>query len=50
VFNPRSTSTTVTIEGSAGWLVDLRGRPVIPFEESFELRPFEIATVRLHAT
>ncbi len=50
VFNPRPTSTTVTIDGRAGWLVDLRGRPLTPFEGSFELRPFEIATARLHTT
>ncbi len=47
VFNPRCEPTTVTIEGESGWLVDLRGYPVSPFEESFELRPFGLATVRL---
>ena len=30
-----------------GWLVDLRGYPQEPFEGSFELRPFGIATARL---
>ncbi len=50
VFNPGPAPTTVTIDGRAGWLVDLRGYPKSPFEESFELRPFEIATVRLHST
>jgi glycosyl hydrolase family 38/alpha mannosidase-like protein len=48
VFNPRAETTTVTIEGHAGWLVDLRGYPESPFEGSFELRPFGIATARLH--
>jgi mannosylglycerate hydrolase len=47
VFNPRPDPTTVTVAGRAGWLVDLRGYPESPFEESFELRPFGIATVRL---
>ena len=48
VFNPRPDATTVTIAGHAGWLVDLRGYPQSPFEGSFELRPFGIATARLH--
>ncbi len=49
VFNPTSTATTVTVSGRSGWLVDLRGRPVEPFEGSFPLRPHGIATVRLDA-
>ena len=48
VFNPRSEPTTVSIPGRRGWLVDLRGRPLAPFEGSFELRPFGIATARMH--
>ncbi len=47
VFNPRPTPTTVSIPGRAGWLVDLRGYPQCPFEGSFELRPFGLATTRL---
>jgi hypothetical protein len=47
VFNPRPTATSVTIAGRSGWMVDLRGRPVAPFEGGFELRPQEIATARL---
>ncbi len=47
VFNPRSTPTTVEIPGRSGWLVDLRGRPVVPFEGRFDLRAQGIATVRL---
>jgi hypothetical protein len=47
VFNPRDVPTRVTIDGRRGWLVDLRGRPVEPFEGSFELRPWGIATAAL---
>jgi len=47
VFNPGPTATTVEIAGRSGWLVDLRGRPVTPFEGSFELRSEGIATARL---
>jgi hypothetical protein len=32
-----------------GWVVDLRGRPVAPFEGRVELRPWEIATFHLGA-
>ncbi len=47
VFNPGDAPTTVTIDGRRGWLVDLRGRPLEPFEGSFELRPWGIATAAL---
>ena len=47
VFNPTARSTVVSFPGRAGWLVDLRGYPQEPFEGSFELRPFGIATARL---
>jgi alpha-mannosidase len=47
VFNPSATTTSVSIPGRAGWLVDLRGYPQEPFEGTFELRPFGIATARL---
>jgi hypothetical protein len=50
VFNPGAEVTTVAIEGHSGWLVDLRGYPEAPFEGSFELRPFGVATARLHST
>jgi mannosylglycerate hydrolase len=49
VFNPTAQVTTVSLPGRAGWLVDLRGYPERPFEGSFELRPFGIATARLRA-
>jgi mannosylglycerate hydrolase len=47
VFNPAAEPTTVSIPGRAGWLVDLRGYPQEPFEGSFVLRPFGIASARL---
>ena len=48
VFNPRSEATTVSMPGARGWSVDLRGRPIEPFEDSLCLRAHGIATVRLH--
>ena len=47
VFNPTAGETTVTIAGHSGWLVDLRGRPVERFDESFTLAPWRIATAQL---
>jgi alpha-mannosidase len=47
VFNPSPTATTVTIDGRQGWLLDLRGRPVRPFEGEFALEPWQIATAAL---
>ena len=47
VFNPTDAATTVRLAGRTGWLVDLRGRPVAPFEGAFALRPHGIATARL---
>jgi len=47
VFNPTDAATTVRLSGRTGWLVDLRGRPVAPFEGAFALRPHGIATARL---
>jgi hypothetical protein len=49
VFNPTGQTARVSVPGRAGWLVDLRGYPRQPFEGSFELRPFGIATARLGA-
>jgi hypothetical protein len=49
VYNPRPEATRVSIPGRSGWLVDLRGYPQEPFEGSFELRPFGIASARLRA-
>jgi mannosylglycerate hydrolase len=47
VFNPSSEDTVVEVVGRSGWLVDLRGRPIAPFEERFPLRAEGIATARL---
>jgi hypothetical protein len=47
VYNPTDAATTVRMGTAAGWLVDLRGRPLEPFEGEFALRPFGFATARL---
>jgi mannosylglycerate hydrolase len=47
VFNPRPVPATVTVGERSGWLVDLRGRPIRPFDGSVELPAFGIATLRL---
>jgi mannosylglycerate hydrolase len=47
VFNPSPRPTTVHLEGRQGWLVDLRGRPLEPFEGSFSLGAWGIATAQL---
>ena len=38
---------TVRIDGRRGWVVDLRGRPLEPFEGRLDLAPWRIATLRL---
>ena len=47
VFNPTDEPTTVTVDGRQGWRVDLRGRPVAPFEQTVDLAPHQIATLHL---
>ncbi|MEJ7583237.1 MAG: hypothetical protein WKF43_03945 [Acidimicrobiales bacterium] len=47
VFNPTDEETTVSLPGRRGWLLDLRGRPVEPFEGSFALRAHGITTAAL---
>jgi hypothetical protein len=47
VHNPSAEPTTVVVAGRRGWLVDLRGRPLAPFEERFPLGPWAIATAAL---
>jgi alpha-mannosidase len=46
VFNPTGRETTVRVRDRSGWLVDLRGRTISPFDGSFSLGPFGIATFR----
>jgi alpha-mannosidase len=47
VFNPSDHPTTVDLGGRSGWLMDLRGRPIEPFDGRFALRPWGIATARI---
>jgi hypothetical protein len=51
VFRTDATAgpVTVTFEGAParGWIVDLQGRPVTPFEGEVTLRPWEICTLQL---
>ena len=47
VFNAAAEPTSVHLGERRGWLVDLRGRPLEPFDGSFELGPWRIATARL---
>jgi hypothetical protein len=47
VWNPSDDPATATITDGVGWVVDLRGRPVRPFENETTLRPWEILTVRM---
>ncbi|MET0729363.1 MAG: alpha-mannosidase [Acidimicrobiales bacterium] len=47
VVNPSHRTTTVTIEGRRGWLLDLRGRPLTPFDGTFDLAPWQISTAAL---
>jgi hypothetical protein len=46
VFNPSPTAASVEVHGHSGWLVDLRGRPLRPFDGRFELGPWAFATAR----
>jgi alpha-mannosidase len=47
VFNPTDKTSEVTVDGRRGWLVDLRGRPLAPFDGGFPLRAHGIATATL---
>ncbi len=51
VFRTAPDAGPVTIEHEGaparGWIVDLAGRPVAPFEGQVELRPWEICTLQL---
>ncbi|MDQ1381772.1 MAG: 2-O-(6-phospho-alpha-D-mannosyl)-D-glycerate hydrolase [Actinomycetota bacterium] len=52
VFRSAAEPGTVTLEydgvPARGFVVDLRGQPISSFEGELELRPFEIATLRLN--
>jgi hypothetical protein len=45
VFNPRPEPVTAELTGRTGWRIDLRGRPLAPFEQTVALGPWEIATL-----
>jgi alpha-mannosidase len=47
VFNPTGEQVAVQVDGRSGWLVDLLGMPLEPFDGGFPLRPWGIATARL---
>jgi hypothetical protein len=47
VFNPTPHDTTCAVDGRAGWVVDLRGAPVRPFDGVTTVRPWEIVTLLL---
>jgi len=47
VFNPHDEPSEVRLGERTGWLVDLRGRPIAPFEGAFTLRPHGVATATL---
>lgn len=47
VFNPSDDPTVVELPGRRGWLVDLAGRTLEPFEGRFTLRAWGIATARI---
>jgi hypothetical protein len=51
VFRTASSAGAVEIEHDGaparGWVIDLAGRPVAPFEGQIELRPWQIATLQL---
>ncbi len=49
LFNPSDRASTVSLPGRAGWSVDLRGRPLLPFEGELTLRPQQFATLRFSA-
>jgi alpha-mannosidase len=47
VFNPSPEPTQVVVGDRSGWLIDLRGRPIAPFDGGFPLGPHAIATAHL---
>lgn len=49
VFNPHPNPTSVSVGHKTGWIVDLRGRVIQSFQDTFELKAFGIATLRVPA-
>lgn len=47
VFNPGPEPADVTIAGRRGWLVDLRGAPIEPWDATIALPPGRIATATI---
>jgi alpha-mannosidase len=47
LFNPTDEVSEVSLDGRRGWLVDLRGRPLAPFDGGFSLRSWGIVTATL---
>jgi hypothetical protein len=47
LFNPTVEPAAAVVAGRRGWVVDLRGRPVAPFEERVDLGAWQIATLHL---
>lgn len=47
LWNPSDASSTAVIADGVGWVVDLRGRPVRPFENETEIGPWQILTIRM---
>ncbi len=50
VFNPTQETSTLEIPGRSGWVVDLRGLPLTPFEDSMTIGHHQILTLRLEDT
>ncbi len=46
VFNPSDNTADVRLPGHSGWLVDLRGSRLNPWDQGFTLPPWAIATAR----
>ena len=47
LINPQAEPVDVRLGERTGWLVDLRGRPLEPFEGGFTLRPHGMATASI---
>jgi len=50
LFNPTPDAAVARLPGRHGWVVDLRGRPLRPFEAEVGLGAWELATLRLAAS